>query len=593
MTSSRLLPFSFALLCGLAAGTCGGGGSGGAGGGGGTGGGGNAPGVLCEGPGPWTTKGSPQVTLTVDASAPGAAWSRFYEGSVATDHANTILSAAWGRNAQNALKKGHDEAGFRYARFHGILNRDIGVYPETAPALATETPAYNWERFDQVYDAVIAAGMRPIVEISFTPPALASNPTQIQAQLWYGGVSPNISKPTKPPTADAAAMPTWDHWQKFMADIVTHLEQKYGADEVRNNWYFEVWNEATWMYGGGAAGYNELYYNTVLGLLKGDPQIKVGGPADSGGNSENAIPSLIDFVKAHSEVKLDFITYHRYGQDSQPNKTIAEAGDFVTWKHKLFNLIAGKGFTGELINDEWGTSYEPELSRDTEVSASFIAKSIHFLGTDTTTRLPTMYGYWTLSDIYEEMNTGSARAYREGNYGLLLKGDPDIPASFDLAKPAFNAFRMLHMMTDTIVPVTGGIAAATDNGVGAVATLAADDSSIQILVYNHVNSFDLATWEATATSTDPTMAPVVSVNVTGLPFAPTRVLHYMVDHTRSNSHTVWASMGKPLAPDATQWETLRDASELCYYETAAGGGNSWHVMFPQNTYGVSLIELRR
>jgi len=56
---------------------------------------------------------------------------------------------------------------------------------------------------------------------------------------------------------------------------------------------------------------------------------------------------------------------------------------------------------------------------------------------------------------------------------------------------------------------------------------------------------------------------------------------------------VWASMGKPLAPDATQWETLRDAYELCYYETAAGGGNSWHVMFPQNTYGVSLIELRR
>ena len=40
------------------------------------------------------------------------------------------------------------------------------------------------------------------------------------------------------------------------------------------------------------------------------------------------------------------------------------------------------------------------------------------------------------------------------------------------------------MMTDDIVPVTGGIAAATDNGVGAVATLAADGSSIQILVYN-------------------------------------------------------------------------------------------------------------
>ena len=48
-----------------------------------------------------------------------------------------------------------------------------------------------------------------------------------------------------------------------------------------------------------------------------------------------------------------------------------------------------------------------------------------------------------------------------------------------------------------------------------------------------------------------------------------------------------------LKPDEAQWETLRDASELCYYEMAGSGDSSWHVMFPQNTYGVSLIELRR
>ena len=39
------------------------------------------------------------------------------------------------------------------------------------------------------------------------------------------------------------------------------------------------------MYGPGAAGYNELYYNTALGLMQGDPLVKIGGPADSGGNS--------------------------------------------------------------------------------------------------------------------------------------------------------------------------------------------------------------------------------------------------------------------------------------------------------------------
>jgi xylan 1,4-beta-xylosidase len=575
MQSSRVLPFSFGLVA--LVGACGGGK------------GNSPPAAVAYNCGdatasPWTASGTATVKLTVDAAATGPAWSRFYEGAVATDHANTILSSAWGRNASAALKKGHDLAGFRYARFHGILNRDINVYPDVAPANATDTPAYRWDRFDQVYDAVIAAGMRPIVEIGFTPPALASNTGQIQSQLWYGGVSPNISKPIKPPTGDATATPTWDHWHKFMADIVQHLESRYGVEEVRNNWYFEVWNEATWMYGPGAAGYNELYYNTALGLMAGDPMVKVGGPADSGGNSPNAIPSLIDFAKAHSDIKLDFVSYHHYGKDSGPN---SDAGGFVNFKKSLMTLIDSKGFTGEVVNDEWGPGYDPELSRDTEASASFIAKSVHFIGTDTTTRLPTMYGYWTLSDIYEEMNTGMATAYREGNYGLLLKGDVNIPASFDLAKPAFNAFRVLHMMTDTVVPVAGGIGAATDNGVGAVATLASDGNSMQILVYNHTNAFDNATWEAMSQE-----STLVSLAVSNLPFTPTRVRHYLVDHTHSNSHTVWAAMGKPAMPNEDQWNTLKDASELCYYEAPASG-SSWSVMFPQNTYSVSLIELSR
>jgi len=576
MQSSRVLTISFGFAFGLLAGACGGGSS--------------SPMKVtstCGDAAFWTKSGSPAVALTVDGSSAGAAWSRFYEGAVATDHANTILDGAWGRNAAAALKKGHDLAGFRYARFHGILNSDIGVYPATAPALATDTPAYNWTRFDQVYDAIIAANMRPIVEISFTPPALASNTGQVLGQLWYHGVSPNISPPSRPPTADAGALPTWDHWHKFMADIVHHLEDRYGADEVRNNWYFEVWNEATWMYGPGAAGYNELYYNTALGLMTGDPALKIGGPADSGGNSMNSIASLIDFAKAHPDIKLDFISYHRYGQDS-PMNVIANAGDFVTWKDSLFSMIATKGFTGELINDEWGSSYNPELSRDTEASASFIAKSIHFLGTDTTTQVPTMYGYWTLSDIYEEINTGAGRAYREGNYGLLLKGDNAIPVSYDLAKPAFNAFRLLHLMTDKTLTVTGGVTDANADGVNAVATLAADGNSLQILVYNHVNHFDSSMAEAMSQTSQ-----LVSLTVDNLPFTPTRVLHYVVDHTHSNSHTVWAAMGKPVAPSADQWQTLSDASELCYYANNWNGGKSMTAMFPQYTYSASLIELRK
>ncbi|HXU04650.1 MAG TPA: hypothetical protein VN903_26995, partial [Polyangia bacterium] len=522
-------------------------------------------GVACTGTSPWVTTGTPAVNLTVNAGSRGAAWSRFHEGAVATDHANTILTTAYGRNIQGALKKGHDQAGFRYARFHGIFNDDIGVYSEPGG-----TATYNWTRLDQVYDAIVAAGMRPFVEVSFTPRALATNTAQNLASLWYNNMSPNISQPKD-----------WTRWQTLMAEFVRHIETRYGAAEVRNNWYFEIWNEASWMYAPGPSAYNELYRNTVTGLLQGDAQLKVGGPADTGGNSPYAIPSLIDFARTNS-LKLDFISFHRYGDDG--GGTVSDANGMVTYHNTtIVDMVKSKNFTGEIWNTEFGPSYMPHIARDNESSASFIAKLMHLIGTDATRAPPAGYGYWALSDLYEEIDTGTARAYREGNYGLLLKGDPAITESFDVPKPAFNAFRVLHLMGANQLPVTGGNTA--DAQVNAAATIAADGQSVQVLVYNHAAG-------GTANSAS---SSLVSLTVNNLPFASSGSLHvrqYMIDRTHSNSYQTWVSQGKPAAPSQAQWISLRDTGELCSYtatQTATGG--TWTVRYPQNMYGVSLFVL--
>src|SRR4029079_12422982 len=84
------------------------------------------------------------------------------------------------------------------------------------------------------------------------------------------GKSPNISPPT-------GAGGDWTKWQAMMTAFVRHLQDRYGADEGRNNWYFEVWNEPSWMYSLGDDGYFELYKNTVTGLLAGAPGLRVGG----------------------------------------------------------------------------------------------------------------------------------------------------------------------------------------------------------------------------------------------------------------------------------------------------------------------------
>jgi xylan 1,4-beta-xylosidase len=417
--------------------------------------------------------------------------------------------------------------------------------------------------------------MRPMVEISFTPRALASDPSQTQTKLWYNNASPNISPPT-------GAAGDWAKWIAFMAEFVRHLEDRYGADEVRANWYFEVWNEPSWMYSLGDAGYFELYRNTVTGLLQGDPGVRVGGPAGSAPETPGLMRSLIA-GSINTGTKLDFLTYHRYGDD--PGGSIGDVTNAVAFHAEVMNIvdttvIKGTKFMGEVLNDEFGPSWMPDVSRDNEVAASYIAKIIHRLGSDTAVPPPAAYGYWAISDLYEEIYTGGPTAFRQGNYGLLLKGDPKFPESFDVAKPSFNAFRLLHKMGDQQLSVSGGTAA---DGVGAAATRSADGSAVQVLVYNHVDGGQA----------DASQSSVVSLTVNNLPWTtPVRIRQYIVDRNHANAYRKWMAIGSPPNPNQAQWLQLRDAAELCYYETTAQpAAGAWTLTFAQNVYGVDLFEI--
>jgi xylan 1,4-beta-xylosidase len=549
-------------------------------GGGGSGGAAQLPGVACAGTSPWTTTGTPATHLVVNAGQRGLPWSRFYEKVVASDHANTLLTTAYGRNAQLAIKKGHDQAGFGYLRFHGILDDDIGVYSEPAGV-----PTYTWTNLDKVYDAIIAAGMRPFVEISFMPKVMSSNPTQAQILLQYNGQSPNTSPPKD-----------WALWQNLMTALVQHLEQRYGAPEVRN-WFFEVWNESSWMYTLSLGGYNMLYQQTVQGLLKGDPMIKVGGPAESQGGSLGTVDSLIKYARtAANNARLDFVTYHAYGQTGTggnpygPPLAIASPSPGTTistvdFHAAVTNLVKTDAFAGPVFVTEWGPSYAiGNVQSDNEVAASYVAKVIHLVGSNPAVPPPGGFGYWVISDLYEENNTGTNTAFSPGNLGLLLKGDPAIGAiSYDVAKPAFNAFRLLHLMGDVQVSTSGGT---TGDGVNAGATVTADNSALQILVYNHTDG-------GTASSTG---SILVNLTINNLPFGagPVRVRQYIVDRTHSNAYTTWVGQGSPAKPTLAQWTALSASAELCYYDaTVTPTAGSWSVTFPQNTYSASLLVLSR
>ena len=63
----------------------------------------------------------------------------------------------------------HDELGFRYVRFHGLLSDDMGTVVRENKKLL-----YSFFNCDQVFDFLLSIGMKPFVELSFMPGPFAS-----------------------------------------------------------------------------------------------------------------------------------------------------------------------------------------------------------------------------------------------------------------------------------------------------------------------------------------------------------------------------------------------------------------------------------
>ena len=109
------------------------------------------------------------------------------------------------------------------------------------------------------------SGVRPFVELSFMPTALAAS--QKPHPFWY--------KPLPNPPR------SYEKWGTLIENFTRHLEDRYGADEVRQ-WYFEVWNEPNidfWTGKPAKSTYYELYDAAAKAVKIVDRRLRVGGPA--------------------------------------------------------------------------------------------------------------------------------------------------------------------------------------------------------------------------------------------------------------------------------------------------------------------------
>ena len=157
-------------------------------------------------------------SILIDRSAPAHAFPHYWEQMFGSGRAILSLRDSYRRDLRDVKQA----TNFSYVRFHAILHDEVGLYDEDASG----NPVYNFSYIDQIYDGLLAAGVRPFVEVSFMPRKLAAQ--EILQPFWY--------KPVVAPPKD------WNKWGDLVSHFAQHLVDRYGVEEV-SQWYFEIWNE--------------------------------------------------------------------------------------------------------------------------------------------------------------------------------------------------------------------------------------------------------------------------------------------------------------------------------------------------------------
>jgi xylan 1,4-beta-xylosidase len=442
--------------------------------------------------------------IVIDRNAPAHPFPHFWEQMFGSGRAILALRDRYRRD----LRATRRVTEMRYVRFHGIFDHEVGVYHVDAHG----HPHYNFSYVDQIYDGLLAAGVKPFVELSFMPPELAARP--LRHAFWY---RPNVSPPK-----------SYARWDALIRAFARHLVSRYGIDEVAS-WYFEVWNEPNLDFWRGTprqASYFELYDHTARALKQVNPRLRVGGPATA---QAAWVTAFIAHAVAH-HVPLDFVSSHVYGNDSAQNvfgtdRRIPRDRMVCRAVRKVHREILASARPGlPLIWSEFNAAYDNDPAvTDSAYMGPWLATTVSRCD-----GLAKMMSYWTFSDVFEEQ--GVIRKPSYGGFGLI--------AERGIPKPSFNAFRLLHRLGHTRLALASQAALATRRA----------DGTLVIALWNY------------APPGRPGPARRFALRVPGAGNATATLTQ--IDSLHGDWLAAYRRMGSPRYPTPSQIAALRRAARL-------------------------------
>ena len=123
---------------------------------------------------------------------------------------------------QDMLRQLQREMNFEFVKFHGLFSDDMMIYDETKDG----KPLLSFTLIDKVLDFLLSIGLKPLMQLSFMPKALASSQEKTTFFMQYN---------TSPPK-------DMDKWVFLVTSLVRHCIDRYSLIEVLS-WPFCVWNE--------------------------------------------------------------------------------------------------------------------------------------------------------------------------------------------------------------------------------------------------------------------------------------------------------------------------------------------------------------
>ena len=332
-------------------------------------------------------------TIAVDVRGTTTPRDRMAQMSIGSDFPGTLER----EDSLAQLTLAQKELRFRYIRFHNVFADQLGIYREVGGK-----PVHDWRKIDALYDRLLKMGLKPFVELGFTPDAMKTSDQTIF--YWKGNTS----------------HPQPEKWTALVDAFTRHMIDRYGAKEVRS-WYFEFWNEpnlAGFWEGADKAAYFDYYKRTVRAIKAIDPALRVGGPATAGAAW---VPEFLAYAKANA-LPVDFVSTHTYGVEGGfldekgegDNKLSRDPDAVVKDVRAVRAQIDAAGRPGlPLFFTEWSTRYNPrDPIHDDYLGAAYVLSKLR-----RTEGLAQGMSYWTFSDLFEE--PGPQTKPFEGGFGLM------------------------------------------------------------------------------------------------------------------------------------------------------------------------------